>query len=281
MRRTAASLLSLLALATLVACGDDADVGEPDDRDEVRTAPIELGDGDEVWLRVETGGGFVPMIIGLRTVPQLLLFDDGRLVRVVEPDADLPGVVPRLEAVQLDESATAELLDTFAAVVDGPEVGSPPVTDLPSTAIEVTTDGDTRDLSIYALGVEDGLTEEQVDAREAAQAAIDDARAIDGAEDWVPEEWLVLTTSSPGDTGAAADPVPWPLADDRRATTAEPDVCTWISGDEVDRVLGALEGSGFATLVGEDGDLAEIALRPVLTGEETCDAPEYEQFVER
>jgi hypothetical protein len=277
MRRSLALLLSLLAVVG-VACGDDAGTGEgPDEGGEVRTAPIELGDGDEVLLRVETGGGFVPMIVNLRTTPELLLFDDGRLVRVIDDEDRFERVVPRFEQVQLDESATAELLGSFAAVVDGPDPGEPMVTDLPSTAIEVTTDGDTRDLSIYALSVEDGLSDDEVDARRAAQEAIDDAFALDGAEPYVPEEWLVLTLFT-GQEDATVDV--WPLEDDRIAGAAEPAVCTRIAGDEVTQVLSVLEEEPNGTFGGARGN-SEVALRPVLTDDEACNLADGDQFVER
>ncbi len=281
MRRPLTLLLALLALAPLTACGDDdAGGGGGGGEAGVRTTPVQFGDGDEVWLRVSTGGGFVPYIANLREVPQLLLFDDGRLVRLVEDEDDPAPPVPQFEAVQLDETAAADLLDTFAAVVDGPDPGDAPVTDLSTTTIEVTTDGRTRDLGIYALGFEDGLTGEQVEARRAAQTAIDDAFALEGAEPYLPDEWLVLTSTVP--TGSApTDIVAWPLEPDRRATAAEPKVCTRVSGEDRDAVLDALDGTEYGVLVGEGEDGAEIAMRPVLTGDETCNLSDSDEFVER
>ena len=223
-------LLFLLALVLLVAaCGNDGGGGtEESSGHEVETTPLTFGDGDEVWLRVETGGGFVPMIHNLRQTPTLLLFDDGRLLRRVD---DGTGVVPEFEEVQLDESGTAELLDTFAAVVDGPPVGDPPVTDLPTTTIEVTTDGETRELGIYALDWTDGLSAAEVAARRAAIDAVATAQDLDGGEPFTPDEWLVIDA------------------------TVTPGTCTR------DDRLGDLSGADPVT---------EIAFVPVLTGEEAC-----------
>jgi hypothetical protein len=219
-------LLLVLPLVLLAACADDAgDDGGDAGGGEVQTTPLTFGDGSEVWLRVETGGGLVPVIHHLRQTPQLLLFDDGRLVRRVV-DEDIDQVVPEFVQVQLDETATADLLDRFAAVVDGPDVGDPPVTDLPTTVIEVTTDGDTRELAIYALDWTDGLSDDEVAARQAATDAIDAAFDLDGAEPFVPEEWFLVTED--GST------------------------CTRVTD---------LDGLDLAE---------EVALIPVLTGEETC-----------
>ncbi len=286
MRRLA---LALVVLSTLSACGDDGDGGGEAGGGEVETAPVEFGDGDDIWLQVETGGGFVPYLSSLRETPDLLLFDDGRLVREVQTD-DLGGPVPEYEAVQLDEAATAELLDTFAAVVDGPDPGDPNVTDLPSTTIEVTTDGDYRELSIYALGFDDddSLSDSEQAAREAASDAIDDAYAVEGAEPYVADELLVLTTAlevvvqgAEDDTDAASDPVAWPLDPERMASPAEDEVCTEVEGEDRDAVLDALGDAAFDALVTNGVDFAEVAVQPVLTGEESCGSSDLEGFVER
>ena len=229
MRRFA--LVVIVLVLVTAACGDDGGGGEEGTGGgEVETTPITFGDGDEVWLRVETGGGFVPMVVNLRQTPTLVLHDDGRLVRRVD-EGDLDQVVPEFDQVQLDEAATAELLGEFAAVVDGPDPGEAPVTDLATTTIEVTTDGDTRELAIYALGWTDGmLDEEEVAARQAAIDAIEGAQALDGGEPYLPDEWLVIDA------------------------TTTPGTCT-RQGE-----LGDVAGD----------PALEIAYVPVLTGEETC-----------
>ena len=272
-------LLLVLPLLVLAACGDDAgDDGEEAGGNEVETTPLTFGDGSEVWLRVETGGGFVPMIYNLRQTPQLLLFDDGRLVRRVV-DEDIDQIVPEFVEVQLDESATADLLDQFAAVVDGPAVGDPPVTDLPTTTIEVTTDGDARELGIYALDWTDGLTDDERAARQAAMDAIGAAFDLDGGEPYVPEEWLVLTVFSGIEPGGIT---PWPLDADRIAGGGASNVCTRLDPDEFQEVADALDRtSGYEGMfIGPNGSV-EVALRPVLTGDEQCNLSDADQFVER
>lgn len=173
------SLVLVVALLLLAACRDDGG-------GDVETRPLVFGDGDEVWLRVETGGGYVPTIVNLRQTPELLLFDDGRLLRRTN---DVDEAQPTFDQVQLDEAATAELLDEFGAVVDGPDPGQPEITDLPTTTITVHDD----EVAIYALGAEDGLTDEQVAVRREASDAIDAAFALDGATPFEPEGWFLVT----------------------------------------------------------------------------------------
>ncbi len=278
MRRTVTAL-ALLALVPLAACGDDGGGRATDEPDqEVETTPIVFGDGDEVLLRIQTGGGFVPVIFVQREVPTFLLFDDGRLVRHTN---DVSEVVPEFQEVQLDETETAELLATATAVVDGPDVGDPPVTDLPTMTIEVTPDGgETRTLSVYAPGFEDGLSMSERQARDAVDQLVLDLESAGGttASRFVPEEWLALTMFSGIEPGGIA---PWPLAPDRMAGDGTPNVCTRLTQDEFDQVAEALEDGRYEGMVANSNGTAEIALRPVLTGAESCNLGEYDEFVER
>jgi len=275
MRRITALLVVLFLLA---ACGDDGGGGEAGDpTNEVETTPLTFGDGDEVWLRVDTGGGFVPIIVNQRQVPEVLLFDDGRLVRLT---SDPGAVVPEFEVAQLDETETAALLEEAGAVIEGPAVGNPNVTDLPTTTITLSTEGDDSTLDVYALGFDDEqLSADEQAARASVSALLDDLATAGEGEPYVPEEWLALTTA----TLEGADvvgAVPWPLDPDRAASADTPAVCTRLTGDEVGQVHDALL-EGDSEFVDTGTTVVEIALRPVLTGEETCNLEEFDDFVER
>jgi hypothetical protein len=279
-RRTVIAL-ALLTLVPLAACGDDGSAAG-DEADgtggEVETTPMVFGDGAEVLLRLHTGGGFVPMIFVQREVPSFLLFDDGRLVRHTDDGAE---VVPEFQEVQLDETETAELLDTAVEVIDGPDVGAPLVTDLPTMTIEATADdGETRALSMYAPGIEDGLTMSEREARDAVDQlvlALDSAGGTT-ASAYVPEEWLALTVFSGIEPGGIAR---WPLDPGRMADGRASNVCTRLTQDEFDEVAEALEDGRYEGVVASRNGSAEIALRPVLTGDESCNLGEYDEFVER
>jgi len=268
----------LVALVLLAACGDDGGGGEAGDpTNEVETTPLTFGDGDEVWLRVDTGGGFVPVISNQRQVPEILLFDDGRLVRLT---SDPGAVVPEFEVAHLDEAETAALLHQAGAVIEGPDPGIPNVTDLPTTTITLSTEDEDGTLDVYALGFDDEqLTADEQATRASVSALLDDLAAAGEAEPYVPEEWLALTTA----TLEGADvvgAVPWPLDADRAASADTPAVCTRLTGDEVDQVRDVLV-DGESEFVDTGTTVVEIALRPVLTGEETCNLGELDDFVER
>lgn len=276
MRRILLVLLPL-ALAPLVGCGGGGTTGGDEEPGEIETTPMVFGDGEEVLLRIQTGGGFVPVIFAQREVPDVLLFDDGRLVR---HRGDGSEVVPEFEEVQLDEAETAELLASAAAVVGGPDVGNPAVTDLPTMTIDLADDGGTRTLAIYAPGFEDGLSQEQRAARAAADQLVEDLDRAGGTDagQFVPDEWLALTMFSGIEPGGIA---PWPLEPERMASDDTPDVCTRLTRDELLELAAALEDGTEEGMVASANGSAELALRPVLTGDESCNLGEHDQFVER
>lgn len=272
MRALITATLTGLLLLSAVACGDDgATTGNPPPT----TAAVEFGAGDQVWLQVRTGGGFVPYVSALREFPEVTLFDDGHLVRVTE---DEQGAVPRLERVLLAEDDVADLLDRADAVVHGPDPGTPPVTDLPTTTITLTGPDAEGSLSAYALGFDEGLPPDQAAAREDIQALVDDLRGSGEGEPYVPDEWLVLTVADLGEVDVGTT-VPWPLEAPRLAGAAEDHVCTRASTDELQPLLDALGSAEPFAYVATGDQVAEVALQPVITGDESCDL--FEEFVER
>jgi hypothetical protein len=217
------------------------------------------------------------VIFAQREVPDVLLFDDGRLVRHRDDGSE---VVPEFEEVRLDEAGAAELLASAAAVVGGPDVGDPMVTDLPTMTIDLAHGDGTRTLAVYAPGFEDGLSEEQRAARDAVDQLVDDLDRAGGTDagPFVPEEWLALTMFSGIEPGGIA---PWPLDPERMASDDAPDVCTRLTQAELLELAAALEDGAEEGMVASANGSAELALRPVLTGDETCNLGEHDQFVER
>jgi hypothetical protein len=266
------ALVAVLALAGVsLACGDEPGTDPPP----VTEAGLQFGDGSQVWLQVSTGGGFVPEIVNLRGLPSFLLFDDGRVVRPLDETQSV--LVPRLEQAQLDEATVAEVLDDTEDVVSGPDVGRPSVTDLPTTSIELR--GNLR-LDVYALGFDTGLTPSQQEARQAVADLIEDLDRVGDGEAFTPDEWLALTTATQQATDLDPSGVTtWPLSADRAADADHPRVCTRLTGSDADVVLAALADRGPSTYVRSGGTIVEIALRPVLTGDETC--TDASGFVER
>jgi hypothetical protein len=65
------------------------------------------------------------------------------------------------------------------------------------------------------------------------------------------------------------------------ASDDAPDVCTRLTQAELLELAAALEDGAEEGMVASANGSAELALRPVLTGDETCNLGEHDQFVER
>ncbi len=136
----------------------------------------------EVVLRVETGGGFVPVEYNLTQLPSLTLYGDGTVI-VTGPMIEIypQPAMPNLQTATISQEDIAKLLKAakdaglFANDVD---YGQPNITDVGTTTITINADGKTYTSSIYALGFEqmpeggavDGLTSAQVGARNTVTA---------------------------------------------------------------------------------------------------------------
>jgi hypothetical protein len=149
-------VIAVTVLATVaVAC---ADVGRGGGSSGSRPAIPHPTGADDLVLRVDTSGGFVPIQVGLRSIPGFSLYGDGRLVVTgptieIYPGPALPNLIERTvteEGVQavLAEAERAGLLDGDASYP------YPCVADLPTTTFTVNANGQTHVTTADALGVE-------------------------------------------------------------------------------------------------------------------------------
>ena len=106
-------LLALLALG-LSSCGGLLDGDGPGPGDDPTDPPgIDHPTGpDQLVLRIDSGGGFVPPEFLLTDLPDLSLLGDGRLV-VLGPQIEIyPGpALPNLQVRQLTEDGVQALLE--------------------------------------------------------------------------------------------------------------------------------------------------------------------------
>ena len=133
-------------------------------------------DGAAVVLRVEYVGGFVAPSSLVSRLPLYSLYADGRLITDGPVDLRYPGpALPNVLVQQLDAATVQALADraVAAGVGETTDLGSPPISDMPSTRFTLTTAEGTVVREVYALsehvvegdGAEMGLTEDQVDGR--------------------------------------------------------------------------------------------------------------------
>src|SRR5215212_7606087 len=114
---------------------------------------------DDLILRVEVVGGFVPPQVLLSEIPQLSLYGDGRAI-TTGPMIDIfpSPALPNLRQVTLTEAGIQEVLAAAqaAGLLDGDRTYfNNTVADAPTTVFTVHTGGMTSTISAYGLGFGD------------------------------------------------------------------------------------------------------------------------------
>jgi hypothetical protein len=171
--RRLASLLLVLALA---GCG-----GWPLDRPTASPNPLP---GDRLVFMVEKGGGgFTHPLYQTFLSPALALYGDGRVIQYdgkQQPNVPAAYVInrvdPALVATFVVETEARDL------ITSNTNFGDPPVTDMPSTTVELHGASGLHRINVYAFGegFDDDLTRAQRRAREELAEVIDRAAALPG-----------------------------------------------------------------------------------------------------
>jgi len=245
---------------------------------------------NEIVLRFDEAGGFVPVEWTAAHVPYFTLYGDGRVVfvrtsAVVQPAADGAIAGMPVRTAVLSEEQVQDLL--VLALRDGglgaarAEYQNPMVADAATAVFEIHADGDSKTVSVMALGV-DG----EPGADTAIKAALlklanmlrdfDKGRSL-GSSPYVPTAYRGVLSDAPGAQGVRVRAWPWiDLAPADFRLPSDPNVLPLrtrvLTPDEV-RAVG-VDGSesgivGGTFLRGPDGTLYSLALRPLLPDEAT------------
>ena len=176
-----------------------------------------------VILRMQVGGGFVPMTVNLLEVPTFTLYEDGTAIfRPKSVDAyDTP---PALVQAQLSD-AQVEALLTYALGPGGLAAAAEKydemfVSDAPTTTFTVDIPELTKTVSAYALGFElpPGHPDAEILGQLASLAELlgdfgkqVDAGNVESAALYEPLSYLATFTPDFG--GSSATPAAWPFPD--------------------------------------------------------------------
>ncbi|MPY94926.1 MAG: hypothetical protein GEV08_18265 [Acidimicrobiia bacterium] len=240
MRLAAVAGLAALGLgacgdATNVAAGEESAAGSSSAAGAAET-PGTSGTEGELLLRVDVGGGFVPIEANLTHLPMLSVYDDGLVLQPAPMIMIYPGpALPALNASELEDEGLERLqaaVEASGLAAEPPDYGQPPIADAANTMVTITVDGTTYEHVANALREPGeppwpGLTEEQQAAREqlaefVAQAS--DLGALVGEgnlgeqQPWEPERYrLWAQPASDILPGTPAQPAPGPTT-----TTSSP-----------------------------------------------------------
>jgi hypothetical protein len=270
------------------------------------TAGIEHPTGsEELILRIESGGGFVPVEFHLTTLPLFSLYGDGSVI-VQGPQIEIypPPALPNLQIGKLTEEGIQFILQAAedAGLLNGDRsLTEAPVADLPTTVFTTNAGGRVSTVSIYGLGVDVDpslISEEDLELREQVTEFLNNvtiyqnwlpASAIAEPERAYTPERLRLFTR-PADEVPLDDPeitpgqVEWPL-DQPIAELASPYQQTGLrvlalEGEQAATLLDALAGANTLTRWLSDGEEYLLYVRPLLPGEPLLDESSAGQGIE-
>jgi hypothetical protein len=231
---------------------------------------------DVAVLRVTTRGGFTAESRQAAQLPQLSVYEDGRVLILGPTTLEFPGpALPNLQEFRLTREGLARIVDDAraAGLLDdpSPDFGNPGITDQPTTTVTVRADGITRHVDVYALSFRDGLTAEQRDNRERLERLIQQVGDPDAQRPVVVPNstrryettaLAVLVRRSDTTDGETRD---WPL-DDLAGTE-----CEVFRGSDLTAVLDAAGNARQDAQWLSGNESYQLVFRPLLPDEKGCD----------
>jgi hypothetical protein len=256
---------------------------------------------DELILRIEQVGGFVPVAYTISSIPQFSLYGDGRAI-FTGPMIDIfpSPALPNLRQVVLTESGIQEVLAAAsnAGLLDGDvQYTNDMIADASTTVFTVNAGGKTTTVAAYALGLADNprWTDEERTAiaklQEFASQTFDVSFWLDPASIATPDEEypierlqvLAEPTTPPTGTpepGSAENqpPMDWPLSTPIAETLPITDLfgpdmqfnCGVITGEDAARLLAAAQQANVLTPWVSEGNSYILWIRPLLPDETGC-----------
>jgi hypothetical protein len=283
---------ALLALA-LAACS--APGATPTSPSAATSAPSVPPDGiphptgaDEIILRFDEGGGFVPIEFMAAHVPQFTLYGDGTVVFVrstasVEPGADgvatgLPIRTARLTEEQIQALLRSALGDGGLGIARG-EYQNPMIADAPTAVFTVNADGAQKTVSVVALGIDDQPGPDRA-IRRAMGALAERLRDFDqggslASDAYLPAAYRGVLIDGGGGVGQNVHPWPWTtIAPADFGAPGDPGGSAMRTRRLAPDEAAAIGVSGFESgvssglwLKGQDGAAYSFVLRPLLPDE--------------
>lgn len=284
--RAARASASAILLALVAACVPAAPSASPGTSGTPTTSPTSTAGAiahptgaSDVVLRVESGGGLVPMDFFATAAPRFTLYGDGTVVfkdgtaTPPEPAGDVTRFAPFL-TIRLDEEGIQALLaDAIGrgglGIAAGPYMGQG--ADLPTTSFTITADGRTKVVSVTPLAPD---MHPQNTAIVTALSGL--AERLDGFAGVVAGEQVYVPPAYRGVLMSIDQPfgpvVAWPWTDIKPDDFVPGEntffrLRTMTPAEAAVLAIPSIEGGIQGLNVQKDGKLYSLALRPLLPDE--------------
>ena len=275
-----------LAGALVAGCGDEITPSTDPSTTVPTTHSLPTGP-DDVVLRVEWQGGFMPIEQIQRRLPNLLVTGDGRVflpaavAEIYPGPLVMPVTVGSIDAVGL--AAIVRAAEEAGLLGEVPNYELPPgigIADAATTVVTITVDGVTRVHAAYALGL--GADDTPARQRLATFVSlVGDLPTLVGAEHlgeqstYEPDAYRVL--AMPADPSGYGEPRPtvrpWPT--DTGVRLADLTGCRVVDAAAVGALFAESNELTFFTEEGTDGvtTVYRLGVGPRLPGESGCFEP--------
>jgi hypothetical protein len=245
---------------------------------------------DELVLRIEHVGGFVPVEFTLRSVPSVSLMGDGTLI-VEGPMIEIypSPALPNLQQTRIAQDGVQAILEEArkaGLLGEDATYDYPCVADAATTTFTIVAEGRTHTVSAYALdpGFEAGCAGVDTEAR---AALFDFEMKVGGLHEWLPEgsvgreepftasEMRVYVSRYRGQPDLPQTAVEWPLSEPLSAfgepvANVEGTRCGVVAGEDLATLLVEAGSTNQLTPWTSDGDQFALIFRPMLPDEHTC-----------
>jgi hypothetical protein len=290
---TALSLGLLTGACANASTGNDPGDGGTGSGGSGSTGPASPSGSDQLVLRIDQVGGFVPIQYNLSRLPMVSLYSDGL---VVMPGAQIeiyPG--PALPALAQERLSSDAIQLVIQAAIDAGlekdrDLMTMTVSDVPTTVFTLTVDGQTHTTQVYGLGMDhgktppDGMSPEEFQARK--DLAVFEARATDLS--WLPDGSVtdegmyqpaalrIYSSAYQPDPSLTQTPVAWPLTPgldlfgDSVQNASDGTRCGTVAGDAATTLLPLAQQANQLTPWTSDGTRYGLLFRPLLPDESGC-----------
>lgn len=274
-------LTTLIAVTALVlaACGGGDDTGGSTPSDDVTTTTVSMVDPDAVIVRIDMGGGFVPIEYNLNLMAAYLLTGDGTLYSQGPMIEIYPGpMLPNIQRTGIGADGVEAVLDLVEAL-GLPEMtdevndeAAAFVADAGTTSITYFDDTGSHRYSVYALGISE-IKDQRAgilgDLLLTLQSLISEGDILDPYTGDRVQVWVA--PGLPTDDGlSSVQPWPLPMAAAEVPAVFQDFGCVVLQGDDAAAALTVFAGANQLTLWEEGADLYRFLARPLLPGEDGC-----------